>query len=129
MYGKNYVGLDASADGRTKQSFKAQCNVNTIVDKARRTGLVSHLNSKTPVYMDVTQVPDFQTAYAIVQEAQDAFDALDARVRRRFDNDPGKMVEFLSDVRNNAEAAELGLIKKVESNIDTPSVVETPVVE
>ena len=106
------VSIDCSLDGMTKQSFKDSCNINTIVEKARKTGLVSHLNSKTPVYQDCSVVPDYQTALGIVLQAQDAFAQLSASVRERFANDPSRMIDFLSDVRNNDEAVKLGLIEK-----------------
>ena len=40
--------------------------------------------------------------------------ALPSRVRRRFDNDPAELMEFLADEANREEAVMLGLIEKEE---------------
>lgn len=101
--------------GLTKQSFKAQCDVNTIVEKARLSGLVSHVNMKSPVYADVSSVPDYQSAFSIIQVARSTFNALSSKVRERFSNDPSKMISFLSDKSNYDEAVKLGLFIKKDS--------------
>lgn len=100
--------------GRTKQSFKAQCDINKIVDKARVTGLVGHLNTKKPVYGDVSDIPDYQSALSIVIKADEAFSSLPSKVRNRFHNNPVEMIDFLSNKENFDEAVKLGLfVKKV----------------
>lgn len=106
------LSKDFSGDGKTKQSFRQQCDVNTIVEKARKTGLVTHLNAKKPMYMDVGNVPDYQTALDIVNKADSQFSALSAKVRERFGNDPAKMLVFLSDPANSEEAIKLGLVER-----------------
>lgn len=105
------VSIDCSQDGMTQQNFKEQCNINTIVEKARRTGLLNHLNNRVPQYADVSNIPSYQEALAVVIQAENAFLSLDARTRERFANDPEKMVEFLQDEDNYDEAVKLGLIE------------------
>ena len=51
---------------------------------------------------------------------QKAFDALPAELRERFENDPGKFVEFCLDPKNKDEAVELGLA------VPSPAVSPTP---
>jgi len=97
---------------RTKQSFRAQCDINTIVARARTTGLVEHVNSRPPVYGDVSSIPDYQSALHVVIQAQDAFAALDSRVRERFHNDPALLMDFVRDPKNRDEAVFLGLVPK-----------------
>lgn len=108
------VITDCSGDGRTKQSFRAQCDVNSIVERARKTGMVTHLNAKSPLYMDASAVPDYQAALNIVNLANEKFSSLSSKVRERFANDPAKMVEFLSDKSNYDDAVKLGLVVKKE---------------
>lgn len=117
-------GQDFSAGGMTKQSFRAQCDVNTIVEKARATGLVSHVNSKKPSYMDCTAVPDYMSALNIVQTASDTFATLSAKVRERFQNDPGRLMSFLADPANTEEAIKLGLFVKKEVPVEKVTKVE-----
>lgn len=112
--------------GLTKQSFGPQCDVNSIVEKARVSGLVSHLNAKKPNYLDVSAIPDYQSALAIVNNASDVFAGLPAKVRERFSNDPVKMVHFLRDKDNLDEAVKLGLVVKKEAKPPVDVVVKPP---
>lgn len=58
------------------------------------------------------EMPDFDyhTAMLQIAEARSAFMELPASMRLRFENDPGKLLEFLRDERNREEAESLGLI-------------------
>lgn len=113
--------------GVTQKHYRSQCDINSIVDKARRTGLVTHVNSKKAFYGDVSGVPDYQTALSLVQNANDKFMALPARVRDRFMNNPANLLDFLSKNENRDEAVKLGLIEplppapKVEVPKESPS--------
>ena len=59
--------------------------------------------------------------------ADDAFMALPAAVRERFNNDPAELVDFVSDVNNRSEAIDLGLIPppaKPDGVITSPEVAQ-----
>lgn len=92
-----------------QQHARDECDINTIV---RRFGLTGELpnNVRVPRYGDFTQVSDYQTAMNMVLEANAAFMQLPADVRTRFNNDPGALVDFISDDSNRAEAEKLGLV-------------------
>lgn len=109
---KNGVSIDFSGEkSRTKQSFKEECNIKTMVEKYKATGYVNTMVKK-PLYGDFTNVGDFQSSMNIVIKAQEAFDALPAKVRERFSYSPVNMVNFLSDESNYDEAVKLGLVEK-----------------
>jgi len=97
--------------GRTKQSFKDQVNINIIYEKAKRGGLVPQ-SGRTPMYMDVSEVGDYQQSIHVVMQAEKAFMQLPAKVRERMANDPGRLVDYLADPDNEAEAIKYGLINK-----------------
>ena len=44
-----------------------------------------------------------------ITQAELAFNDLSSDIRAKFHNDPGKLIDFLSDEKNNKEAIELGL--------------------
>lgn len=115
--------------GRTKQAFRAECDLNAIVDKAKRQAKKSGLplssvsiagSSRQPFFADVVGTPsDFQVAMNLVLQSQAQFNALPAKVRARFNNNPAALVDFVSDEANRAEAVALGLIEEVgDGNID-----------
>jgi phage internal scaffolding protein len=98
----------------TKQSFKDECDINRIIARVRNGGNIN-INTRAGRYMDVSNVPDYATALAIVKNADDMFAALPAGVRKKFENDPLEMVEFLQDPKNHDEAVKLGLVVPKEA--------------
>lgn len=92
-----------------KQSFAEECDINTIVRRFKLTGEIPE-NVRMPTYADFTEVTDFHSAMNAVALAHEAFDAMPAEVRARFNNDPGAFVDFCSDDKNRAEAEKLGLV-------------------
>lgn len=94
----------------TIQSEKDSCDINKIIEKFTRTGIMTNIRQDQPMYGDFSDLCDYQTARIRVQEAEEQFMELPASIRTRFDNDPGKLIDFLGDENNRAEAIELGLV-------------------
>lgn len=100
----------------THQSFKAECDVNTIMDRYNRTGCFgdpSIVPTRSPMFGDFTEVPDYRQAQEVIIYAQEMFDSLPAKIRSEFDNDPGYFMEYYTDPANHDYLVELGLIKAV----------------
>lgn len=93
----------------TAQSFRDECDINTIVNQWQRTGDFAHLNKRKPSFGDFTGAVDFQEAMELVDQAELGFSGLGAKVRDRFHNNPLELMEFLEDPENQEEAATLGL--------------------
>lgn len=110
---------------RTQQQFKEQCDVNNIMAKYKKTGSITHIrNAQEGVYMDLTEIPDLLTARLQLQQAETAFLSIPATIRNKFENDPVKLISFLSNPQNHQEAISLGLMVKRDDeqpkNDDTP---------
>lgn len=107
-------GVDCSVEpSLTKQEFRDECDINVLMARYEKTGIPpDHFASGTPRYGDFTDVPDYHSAMNTVIQAQTLFEALPARVRERFGNDPAQMLDFLRDPENKAEAIELGLVDR-----------------
>lgn len=93
----------------TEQSHKDQCDVNKIIEKYDRTGLLTHVTKIEARFGDVTGV-DFRRAQDIYINAQKMFDDLPAHVKKRFNQNAGELLEFMENEENRKEAIELGLI-------------------
>jgi phage internal scaffolding protein len=102
-------GLVCEDPSLAQQHAKDETDINTIV---RRFGLTGELpsNVRVPQYGDFTHTTDYHTAMNAVLAANEAFMQLPADVRTRFNNDPGALVDFVSDDNNRAEAEKLGLV-------------------
>ena len=105
-------GITFNEPSMAQQHFKDECDVNNILRKYESTGLVTHVANGTPSYGDFSSVLEFQQAQNILIEAEDAFEALPASLRKRFDNDPAVMLEFIENPDNREEAEKLGLVAK-----------------
>lgn len=96
-------------DGLTRQEFADECDINVLLAQYERTGVLNHYSSRTPQYLDVSDVPDLAHALEAVERAETAFMTLPASARREFDNDPVKFVEFAQDPANLPRMREWGL--------------------
>ena len=101
-------------------------DINTILRNFGVTGKLP-MTSRLPTYGDFTGIFDFQSAINAVNDAQDAFDTLDADLRYRFHNDPQEFVAFCSDEANRLEAEKLGLVMPKAEIIQPIIPVDKPV--
>lgn len=103
-------GLTCPEPTLAQQQFRDEADINTILERFGRTGeLIVPVN--VPQFGDYTEVGDYHSAMNMIIEAQSAFDALPARIRKEFDNDPGRFVDFVMDENNRDKAVEMGLIE------------------
>lgn len=102
---------------KTKQSFKKECDINYVLDRYSKTGSWSanpgDVVGRRPLLGDFSSFDhvDYQTSLNKVIEANNAFKSLPAGVRDRFANDPVRLLSFLEDDSNYAEAVKLGLVE------------------
>lgn len=108
--GRQRADLECKDKSLTQQHLAADTDINAIIRKFEKTGLVTHVTEKVARYGDFTNIPDYQTSLNLVRAAEQQFMLLPADMRERFDNDPSKMVEFLSDSKNRDEAVALGML-------------------
>jgi phage internal scaffolding protein len=95
----------------TEQAHKKECDVNLIIRKYDRTGLISHISKIEGVFGNMSGI-DFKTAQDKIINAQNMFNQLPAEIRKRFENSPEGLLEFMDNSENRAEAIELGLIRE-----------------
>lgn len=118
------TGLRCEDESLAKQSFAEECDINTIVKRFRISGELP-TGVVAPVYADYEDIFDFHSAMNAIAKAHEAFDAMPAEVRTRFQNDPAAFVAFCSDGANRDEAEKLGLVfKKPDPVVPAPMRVE-----
>ena len=124
---KSPKGLENKAASMTQSQFKDECDINKIMDRYFRTGCLSDpLNRMRPgTYGDFTEMGDYMENMNKIVQAREMFDALPAKVRERFGNNPGAMIDFVMDPNNKAEAKKLGLLK---DDVSVDEAIETPVI-
>lgn len=108
----------------TKQSFRDQCDINIILKNYENTGMISHTNKSQGTYGDFTGISDYQSSLNAVITAQNSFNELPAGLRKYFDNDPAKLIQFISDDKNYDQAYKLGLISEETYSSKLPQKIE-----
>lgn len=97
----------------TKQSFKEECDINTILKNYRKTGMIEHQAKYQGNYSDLSSAPDYHQAMTQIAEASAAFNSLPSELRNTFGNDPAEFLAFVQDEGNADALVEMGLAKAV----------------
>lgn len=127
-YDRSYrTPQDFSGNSMTKQSFKNECDINGIMAKFEKTGIIEHARNYQGDYTDCINISDYHTAHNQILAAQDAFASLPASIRKKFENDPYAFISFAQDPANHQEMVDLGLAyAKREDSSSTPEDKNSP---
>ncbi len=96
---------------KTKQSFKKDCDINHIMAKYQKTGVITHLAENKAQY-GFASSNDFRTSVQLVKDAEELFAGLPSKLRRKFNESPSDFLAFCEDPDNRSEAALLGLLNE-----------------
>ncbi len=106
---------------KTQQHFTEESNINTIMKKYARTGILGTGNgTRKPQFGDYTGV-DYREMQTKVAEQAEVFDAMPSKIRNRFGNNVGNLLDFISKKENKEEAIKLGLVEAPPKAADVKS--------
>jgi len=101
-------------EGKTKQSFKDECNINFIMKKYMRSGAIPPTNENGR-YGEATGSDLFE-AMQTVAHANSLFAEMPSDIRNKFDNDPVKFLDYMDDDSKLEEQIELGLAQRIPTD-------------
>lgn len=104
------TGIFFSDPTRTKQEFKEEADINTIVERFHITGVMPP-NHRVAMFGDFEEPMDFHAAQNRIADAHYAFMQIPPKIRERFGNDPQALMSFLEDRGNREEAKKLGFLE------------------
>lgn len=111
----------------THQSEAPACDINYIMKKYERTRTLDHVNTFGGSYADFTNTPmDYQESMNAVIAADEMFQSLPSKVRKRFHNDAASFIEFVGNPDNREEIARLGLSKAPQASNSPDPVIDPP---
>lgn len=124
-----------SGNSRVQQHFKDEVDINNILAKYKKTGVITHVARARKLYGDFTQVKDVAEAMDVSARAKSIFEELPAEIRNRFKNSIPGFFEYIGKEENLEECYKLGIydrpkapepekVTKVE--VVTPSVPPNP---
>lgn len=104
-------GTDITDESRTAQEFLGEANINVLMSKYEQTGLMQAGRPVAPpTFHDVRHLQrDFHESMNVITRSREIFDSANARIRDRFQS-AERLLAFLADGNNRAEAEALGLI-------------------
>lgn len=94
-------------DGRTKQAFADDADINKMLAKAQRTGSLSHLAKHGGFYGDFSDIDDLLDAHDKLQRGVEIFEDLPSELRKEFHNDAGNFFRYVNDPQNSGELGSL----------------------
>jgi len=98
----------------TQQHSKDQVDINNIMKRYIKTGVLDHVAKYQPQYRD-NNATDYQESMNIVIKADEMFSELPSQARKHFDNDPAAFLDFVQDPANHHKLHELGLTETLPS--------------
>jgi len=102
-------GTVIEGESLTQQHQADEADINKILEKWFRTGVLDHVNQREQVFADATLVPDYATAQLHISIVNDHFMSLPSKDRLFFNNDPGQYLDFVSDPANAEALVKMGL--------------------
>ena len=108
------VGIDcqkAIEDGEeylVEQAHKDEVDINTIV-KRHGIDLIAKVSALTQFEYDDVTGNDFQKSMNAIIKARDAFQYVPSDIRKQFDNDPARFMDFVHNPDNKEALIEMGL--------------------
>lgn len=93
----------------TEQAHQKETDINHIISKYDKTGLIDHVSKFEGSFGDLTG-DDFKTMMDKVTNANSMFEQLPASIRKEFNNNPEHLLRFMENPDNRQRAIELGLI-------------------
>jgi phage internal scaffolding protein len=118
-------GLECKDPSLAQQHMKDECDINILVERFGVTGSMP-VAPIEPSYGDFSGVGDYHTALNKIKAADEAFMALPAKIRAKFDHDPNALLNYLQNEENRDEAIQIGLIDGKPVVAPVVSAVETP---
>jgi phage internal scaffolding protein len=101
--------LDCGTESMTQQCHAAECDINNILSRFQKTGVIEHENRFQGEYANFLDVYDYHDAMIRVAEANEAFDSLPSSLRAQFNNSPALFLEFVNNPANDQSMIDLGL--------------------
>lgn len=94
---------------RTRQSFKDECDINSIMERFNKTGLINHYNKYQAQYKETTP-QTFTNAQFVIANAKSMFEELPAKARAHFHNNPTEFLEFANSIEPDDKVSQQTLI-------------------
>lgn len=105
-YDRITVHSPSGGKSMTEQHHEKSCNINNIMAKYQKTGLVDHINRMEGKFADVVGA-DYKDAMDLVKAAETEFYELPSEVRKRLRNDVSLYLDMIQTDDGVLELSEI----------------------
>lgn len=106
------VARAPSGNSKVQKHFKEEVDINNILAKYRKTGIIEHVARGRKLYGDFTEVKDVAEAMDVSARAKAIFEELPATLRNEFKNSIPGFFDFINDEKNFDKCVEWGIFEK-----------------
>lgn len=110
-----------SDEGKTQQHYGPAVNINNILAKYRKTGIIEHVNRAQERYGDFLAVADYAKDLDKVAKAQQMFEMLPAELRNHFKNSIPGFFEYIQKPENKEQCIKWGIFKAPPAPPEEPA--------
>ena len=121
-----HEGIAFTEPSLTQQHFAEEVDINNLIGRYVQSGVLPE--KQGAFYADFSSGLDYRETLEVLKSAREEFDALPAVTRAHFNNDPGALIDFVSDPNNHSRFAEFGLTEaSTSSSLDVTGTTDTNV--
>lgn len=107
------VAIEFKEPSLTRQADRDSCDINQIMARFQKTGMIDHVTRHQASYGDFTG-EDFKTSMDTITRAQTMFNELPSAAREKFHHDPAEFLDYvngldLTDAQTLDDLYEIGL--------------------
>lgn len=99
-------------DSRTQQHFVDEVDINNLVNKYNRTGVIDHVRKTQARYGDFTELANYAENLDKVAQAKQGFEQLPSEIRNQFNNDMTAFYNYVMDPANVEQNVKWGILDK-----------------
>lgn len=123
---KKRVQIQFGKHSMCKQSHAKEADINYIVKKYHKTGVLEHWRKNEPEY-GFANSETFHQSMNIITKAQNMFDELPSNAREYFNHSPANFLDFVNDPATNiSKMRELGLAEPSYEFFETRAETSAP---
>lgn len=118
-----FIAMSAD-DGRTQQHFAKEVNINNILAKYRKTGIITHVQRTQERYGPLQDLAEFAVNLDKVEKAKQSFEMLPAELRNKFNNSIPGFFDFITKEENRSQCEAWGILNKKEPTPVPPAAAD-----
>jgi hypothetical protein len=118
--------FETTGESMTQQHFKEESEINNIIKKHDKNGIIESVARGNARYGDFSLVQDYKSSLDTIRDANDNFMEIPSEIRKQFNNNAGEFFNFVQDPNNQSELIKMGLATAIKTPESATPVADKP---